>query len=203
MKSFKITVFLIIVFVSVAVIGYPYVQSWMGNHMDKASEIALDRGVYTVGDEIKPGFYDIISQSDHIQFMQRELSKGDKVLGIKLHVDEKVSVQGEGVVQLVPASFDKIESTKGNEYVITHSGFYDIGKQLPEGEYQLSYSSETDSKEQPLVQILAANRDVLHSYYFEKEEQYTIYLKEENTLEVNKFLFTEARNVEIELKMIQ
>ncbi|MBN8194044.1 hypothetical protein JI667_17995 [Bacillus sp. NTK074B] len=203
MKSYKRIVFLIIVSVSVVFTGYPYVQSWMGDHNDKATEIELDRGVYTVGDEIEPGFYDIISQNDHIQFMQRELSKGDKVLGIKLHVDEKISVQGKGAVTLVPASFDKIESTKGNEYVITHSGFYDIGKQLPEGEYQLSYSSETDYKEQPLVQILKPNGDILHSYYFDGEEQYTIHLKEENTLEVNKFLFTEAQNVEVKLKLIQ
>ncbi|MBB3908825.1 hypothetical protein [Anoxybacteroides rupiense] len=202
MNKFKLTIFAFIVGMCSFIIVFPYISDLINNYrtLKNPEVVTIKSGEYIVGDDIQQGIYDVEVISGKVKFMQRELSAKDRVLGVNLHNGEHVQIKGQGKVKLSPANFESIEMSKSGQYEIHHSGFYEIGLQLPEGEYVLSYKGKTD-KEKPFVQILSSNnRNVLHTYDFHNKDIYKIPLKKGNILEINKFLFFESDDIVINLK---
>lgn len=198
MSRIKTIVFILIIVICLSIIGYPYLDNIISKNKDMAKEINLTKGEFVVGKDINQGLYDIEVVDGEVRFMQRELSDRDKILGIKLNTGEKVMIEGEGKVNMSPASFNKINS-KSNKYEINHSGFYKVGLQIPAGKFILSYSGDAE-KENPFIQILSSKREIINTYDFTNEKSYVITLKENEILEVNKFLFYESESLIITLE---
>lgn len=198
MSRIKTIIFILIIVICLSIIGYPYLDNLISKDKDMAKEIKLTKGEFVVGKDINQGLYDIEVVDGEVRFMQRELSKRDKVLGIKLNRGEQVLVEGEGKVNMSPASFNKID-LKSDKYEINHSGFYKVGLQIPAGKFVLRYSGSVE-KEKPFVQILSSNREIINTYDFTNKDSYEITLKENDILEVNKFLFFESNSVIITLE---
>nr|WP_309100365.1 hypothetical protein [Fredinandcohnia onubensis] len=200
MNKFKLTIFILIIAITILFLGYPYVKNMTDNNAP--TTIELVKGNYKVGEDISPGNYDIDVIEGDLTFIQRQLSHNDKILGITLNRGENISLDGEGKVKLTPANFNKLEEIKTNEFHITHSGFYKVDEQLPEGEYLVTYTGLKEENEKPFIQVLSSKKDVLKSYQFEKSDSHTIQVKKDQILEVNKFLFVEAKELTIILKKL-
>lgn len=198
MSRIKTIVFILIIVICLSIIGYPYLDNIISKDKDMAKEINLTKGEFVVGKDINQGLYDIEVVDGEVRFMQRELSDRDKILGIKLNTGEKVIIEGEGKVNMSPASFNKI-NLKSDKYEINHSGFYKVGLQIPAGKFILSYSGNVE-KENPFIQILSSKREIINTYDFTNEKSYVITLKENEILEVNKFLFYESESLIITLE---
>ncbi|MFB1049997.1 hypothetical protein [Paraliobacillus sp. JSM ZJ581] len=198
MNRIKTIVFILIVVIFLSVIGYPYLNNFISKDSNMAKKINVTKGEYVVGKDINQGLYDIEVIGEEVRFMQRQLSDRSKILGIKLNTGEKVMIVGEGKVNMSPASFNKI-NLKSDKYEINHSGFYNVGLQIPAGNFILSYSGNVE-KEKPFVQVLSSKRNIIKTYDFTNKKAYEITLKENEILEVNKFLFYESESLIITLE---
>ncbi|MBU8690440.1 hypothetical protein KM918_24370 [Priestia megaterium] len=207
MTKTKTTIFILIIVACIAIIGYPFVKNLIKNDdplsSNTAEQVTLSKGDNIVGKDLQPGFYDVKASSTKLSFMGIELSENDTLLGQYFDNEEHVIIEGNGNVKLSPAKFNTLSSSKGGKYLIQHSGFYIVGKQIPQGDYKLSYFTKNkktvDTK--PFIQVLPKyGGNPLQTIQFEKKENYDITLKEGNILQVSKNLFEENNNIVVELK---
>ncbi|WNB92536.1 hypothetical protein [Bacillus sp. NEB1478] len=205
MNNFKRVLFISLAVLFIVFIGTPYLLKIIKNQnpalMNSAEQITLKRGDYIVKKDIEPGFYDITALTDNVSFMPFKLSKGDQILGLQLDKNTHVIIEGKGKVKLSPAKFETLKKPE-NEYVIDHSGNYLIGRQIPEGQYKISFNitSNKKIKEMPFIQLLPGyGKDPIKSLTFEKKSTQDIQLQTGNVLEVHKSMMEEYDHVVITL----
>ncbi|RLQ94887.1 hypothetical protein [Falsibacillus albus] len=210
MTKGKKAIFLIIAaagLVSIIMSVYPILMSFFNGgatFVDEASNITIGPDKYIIGKDIDPGVYDVDVLEGRLTFMQRQLSKQDKVLGLRLNKGEHVDVNGKGKIKLSPAGFKQVSMGEDGKYDFPHSGFYQVGKQIPEGEYVIFFTDTGQEKnkdnEKPFVQVLSPKGKILQSYNLKGSGTTTVALKKGQTLEIEKFLFHESTNMIVSLK---
>ncbi|WP_141603786.1 hypothetical protein [Terrilactibacillus laevilacticus] len=205
MNNFKKIVFIIIAGVFVFAFGGSYIINTIKKSnprvLNSAESITLSSGTYTVGKDVKPGFYDIESLNGKIHFSAYVLNKGDKVLNNELYDQSKINVEGKGKVKLSPSKVNAIHLNKG-KYAIIHSGYYIVGKQIPKGSYTLSYSTKDKDNidEKIFVQKLKELRgNPLNVYLFKHKNRYKINLENGNVIQVIKTLKDDQMDIIINL----
>jgi hypothetical protein len=120
-----------------------------------ARSIALTSGeTYPVDNErFKPGYYDLTVASGQMTIQSVHLEKGDHYVGIAFYGGNKVSVSGKGTASLVPAQFKKLPLVN-HRYLIRHqSGYYQAGKEIEAGNYQLKVTNHKKTPFYLFVQI--------------------------------------------------
>lgn len=107
-----------------------------------AKEIILSQGDYKVGKDIKPGYYDIICIDGKISFSNIWMYKKEKLLNQPIEDNTLITIEGQGKLKFIPAKFSPV--SKGHQsYIIQHSGYYLVGKDIPEGFYQFIMSKNS------------------------------------------------------------
>ena len=190
MNKNKKVIFVLLMCVCIASIAYPYLSK-VFNHkqQDSLQQVTLKSGEYKVGEDFPEGRYDIQSTTDKAMFMQKNMSKNDKWMGISLNDGESIPLKGTFI--LIPSEHKLLKTDDMGKFKISNSGYYEIGNQIPAGKYTLTYDSQKSTIEKPLIQVLSKKRSILKGYSFEGAEQYTIELKKDEILEIHKSLFKE------------
>lgn len=89
--------------------------------------------------KIKPGFYDVYALSGEIeQFPVMDITKENHGKNVLITEKTEIRFTKNAQIKLVPSSFDTLS---GSPYVITNSGYYLVGKQLPAGKYEVRYQN--------------------------------------------------------------
>lgn len=208
MNSFKRSLFITLLVFFLIFMGYLLLVKKIKNDnptfMNSAEEITLKQGEYIIGQDLKPGFYDIDSLSDNVSFMPVKLSKGDKIVGQKCEKGTHVYIKGKGTVKLSPAKYKSLAVDNRNEYTILHSGNYIIGKQIPAGKYKITYSNKNkEIIEKPFIQVLPGyGENPLKSIDFRKKDNDVINVQIGDIFEVHKSLTEEYDDVFIKLKSL-
>lgn len=197
------------IFVALAVItllfflvpkGIKYIKNQDPELLNAAESVKLQSGEYTVGEDIKVGIYDMQVTKGSLSYFDTKLSKGDKLVGMELLDDNKIYFEGSGEIELTPAEFTPIKPSDGI-YTIEHSGYYEVGKQIPAGEYSLTYTPDKSSSEKPFIQILPSYADDARAgMQFENQETYDINLAAGEILTVKKTKSEELDDMEILLE---
>ncbi|ACJ35151.1 hypothetical protein [Anoxybacillus flavithermus] len=198
MNKGKLAIFLALFFMCIAAFVFQYTNIFDDN---QPKQIVIQSGDYVVGRNMDEGMYDVIVLNGQVKFMQMKMNEGDRWLAVRLRHGEHVHVSGNGKIRLKPSPLEEIERGGDGIYRIKHSGFYFVGRQIPEGEYILTYVSK-NAQEKPFVQLLSSNRDVIHTYDFQnsKDKYYKVVCKKGQILEVYKNLFAESKHVLVILK---
>ncbi|KFZ42356.1 hypothetical protein CS060_07440 [Anoxybacillus flavithermus] len=198
MNKGKLAIFLSIILLCIAVFTFQYTNIFGDKQL---KQIVIQSGDYVVGRNMGEGIYDVIALNGQVKFMQMKMNEGDRWLAVRLRHGEHVYVEGDGKVRLQPSRFEKIEERGDGIYQIKHSGFYVVGRQIPEGEYIITYLTK-NTEEKPFVQLLSSKRDVIHTYDFQnrKDKYYKVVCKKGQILEVYKNLFAESKHVLVILK---
>jgi hypothetical protein len=208
MSKFKILIFVALVAVFTSVIVVPFIfnsiKSANPTLVNSAKKVILHRGEYSVGKKVKPGFYDIEALSDNVTFNSIKLTKKDKLVAFEMFDKSQIKVKGAGNVKLSPAKFKSLKQNERSEYVIEHSGYYIVGKQIPKGMYELKYHTKNGEKvtKAPFIQVLPKFRESpLSSFQLKENKIYNLNLgKNGNILQVNKTMFEENNEIIISLK---
>jgi len=135
-----------------------------------AEAITLEQieGEYVVGKDFKPGFYDIKANDENgVTFAGYKLRENEEVLALQFWDKNKISIAGQGKVQLIPAKFEKLNK-QGNDYFLAKTGYYMVGEELPEGTYDFILK---DSQE-PLdifIDIRNADGEPVESIQWDKK----------------------------------
>lgn len=176
--------------VCIASITYPYVSNLFTHKgQDSLRKVTLKSGDYKVGKDFPEGQYDVQSTTNDAMFMQKKMSNNDKWMGISFNDGESIPLKGTFI--LTPSKRKPLKTNDTGKYEISNSGYYEIGNQIPAGKYTLTYESQNSMIEKPLIQVLSKKRSILKGYSFEEAKQYTIELKKEEILEIQKSLFIE------------
>ncbi|MBM5597592.1 hypothetical protein D8Y16_10715 [Listeria seeligeri] len=197
------------IFVALAVItllfflvpkGVKYIKNQDPELLNAAESVKLQSGEYTVGEDIKVGIYDMQVTKGSLSYFDTNLSKGDKLVGMELLDDNKIYFEGSGEIELTPAEFTPIKSSDGI-YTIEHSGSYEVGKQIPAGEYSLTYTADKKNSEKPFIQISPSYADDARvDIQFENKDTYDIDLKSGEILTVKKTKSEELDDMDILLE---
>ncbi|MGP7816763.1 hypothetical protein [Niallia sp. 01092] len=90
---------------------------------------------YVVGKDLQPGFYDIKPlNSKEVNFFGWKLSENEELHAIAFRKNNKFHVF-EGQVEMTPSKFQKLKKVK-DYYIISNSGYYEVGNEFPEGRYE-------------------------------------------------------------------
>ncbi|WP_271006343.1 hypothetical protein [Listeria seeligeri] len=166
--------------------GVKYIKNQDPELLNAAESIKLQSGEYTVGEDIKVGIYDMQVTKGSLSYFDTKLSKGDKLVGMELLDDNKIYFEGSGEIELTPAEFTPIKSSD-DIYSVEHSGSYKVGKQIPAGEYSLTYTADKKRSEKPFIQISPSYADDARvDIQFENKDTYDIDLKSGEILTVKK-----------------
>lgn len=158
-------------------------------------QFTLKSGSYEVGQQFDSGAYDVEVVEGSVQFMEKKMLVGTKIINRGLQKNEIVDVDGNGKVMLTKHKIVPLELQGEHEhYHIIHSGDYIAGQHLPQGKYLLSINSAFDNP--PLVQILE-NERILTAYDFLEQKEYEINIAENQILQVHKTLFIEEEGLQI------
>lgn len=180
--------------------GVKYIKNQDPELLNAAENVKLQSGEYTVGEDIKVGIYDMQVTKGSLSYFDTKLSKGDKLVGMELLDDNKIYFEGSGEIELTPAEFTPIKPSDGI-YTIEHSGSYEVGKQIPSGEYSLTYTADKKSSEKPIIQISPSYADDARvDIQFENKDTYDIDLKSGEILTVKKTKSDELDDMEILLE---
>lgn len=192
MNKKKKVVFVLLMCVCIASIVYPYVVD-LFTHKDQNAlqQVKLKSGEYKVGKDFPEGQYDILSATDNAMFMQKNMSKNDKWIGLSFNEGEMIPVKGSFL--LMPSSSKKLKTEANGGFEILNSGYYEIGHQIPAGKYTLTFEQQESIFEKPFIQILSKDRSIIKGYSFKKTKIYQIELKKEEILEIHKSLFKENK----------
>lgn len=202
MDKGKYVIFIIIILLFVFIIGVPYINDLIKSKdalkFNDAESITLNNGNYIVGKDINSGIYDIEVLTQEIEVFGKKLDEGDQLLGFKLSDEEKLIINGKGSVKFIKASFDKLKKNN-KQYIINHSGQYIVGKQIPTGQYKVSYSDPKGeiSKQQPFIQVSKKiGKEIITSFNINNKNQ-TIKLENDNILFIANTMNQEHNYVEI------
>ncbi|MEC0348012.1 hypothetical protein [Peribacillus frigoritolerans] len=202
MDKGKYIIFIIIILLFVFIIGVPYINDLIKSKdalkFNDAESITLNNGNYIVGKDINSGIYDIEVLTQEIEVFGKKLDEGDQLLGFKLSDDEKLIINGKGSVKFIKASFDKLKKNN-KQYIINHSGQYIVGKQIPTGQYKVSYSDPKGeiSKQQPFIQVSKKiGKEIITSFNINNKSQ-MIKLENDNILFIANTMNQEHNYVEI------
>ncbi|PZF91128.1 hypothetical protein C1903_01775 [Listeria ivanovii] len=180
--------------------GVKYIKNQDPELLNAAESVKLQSGEYTVGKDIKVGIYDMQVTKDSLSYFGTKLSKGDKLVGMELLDDNKIYFEGSGDIELTPAEFTPIKPSN-DIYTVEHSGSYEIGKQIPVGEYSLTYIADKNSSEKPFIQISPSYADDARvDIQFENKDTYDITLKSGEILTVKKTKSEELDNMDVLLE---
>ncbi|WP_047980207.1 hypothetical protein [Ornithinibacillus contaminans] len=205
MSRSKVVIFILIAGVFVIFIVSPFLSGFFNRDQikDLAKEQSLAKGDYIAGEDIEPGYYDVVVMEGEVIFNGIQLSNKDKLLGQVIYDNSHTIVDGKGTIKMTPAGFESLSLNNQNEIVIEHSGNYIVGEQIPEGNYLLKYTvvgQDNEEVKKPFIQILNGfEGEIIESYEFEKNDHTKITLKNEQVLEVHKSLFQEYENIIITL----
>ncbi|WP_028977229.1 hypothetical protein [Sporolactobacillus terrae] len=101
----------------------------------------------------KPGYYDLTVTSGQITIQSVRLEKGDHFVGVSFYGGNKVNVSGKGTASLAPAQFKKLPLVN-HRYLIRHqSGYYQAGKEIEAGNYQLKVTNKKGTPFYLFVQV--------------------------------------------------
>lgn len=190
MNKNKKVIFALLMCVCISFITYPYVSNLFTHKgQDSLRKVTLKSGDYKVGEDFPEGQYDVQSTTNDAVFMQKKMSNNDKWMGISFNDGESIPLKGTFI--LTPSKRKPLKTNDTGKYEISNSGYYEIGNQIPAGKYTLTYESQNSMIEKPLIQVLSKKRSILKGYSFEQAKQYTIELKKEEILEIQKSLFIE------------
>jgi hypothetical protein len=155
-----------------------------------AEEVTLSKGLYLVGDKIKPGFYDVFYESGKVSFNGIELSEGDVLLNEQIYSETEVEVEGKGKVRLEPSDFHALKPNDKGQIIINHSAEYVVGTDIPSGTYSFELKgTKQTNKPQVFVQILSSfnTKDSGRTYDFISfNKQQEVKLSKGEFMEVNK-----------------
>ncbi|WP_048627472.1 hypothetical protein [Listeria ivanovii] len=180
--------------------GVKYIKNQDPELLNAAESVKLQSGEYTVGKDIKVGIYDMQVTKGSLSYFGTKLSKGNKLVGMELLDDNKIYFEGSGEIELTPAEFTPIKPSD-DIYTIEYSGSYEIGKQIPVGEYSLTYIADKNSSEKPFIQISPSYADDARvDIQFENKDTYDITLKSEEILTVKKTKSEELDNMDVLLE---
>ncbi|CAM4290311.1 hypothetical protein C1909_09980 [Listeria ivanovii] len=180
--------------------GVKYIKNQDPELLNAAESVKLQSGEYTVGKDIKVGIYDMQVTKGSLSYFGTKLSKGNKLVGMELLDDNKIYFEGSGEIELTPAEFTPIKPSD-DIYTIEHSGSYEIGKQIPVGEYSLTYIADKNSSEKPFIQISPSYADDARvDIQFENKDTYDITLKSGEILTVKKTKSEELDNMDVLLE---
>lgn len=180
--------------------GVKYIKNQDPELLNAAESVKLQSGEYTVGKDIKVGIYDMQVTKGSLSYFGTKLSKGNKLVGMELLDDNKIYFEGSGEIELTPAEFTPIKPSD-DIYTIEHSGSYEIGKQIPVGEYSLTYIADKNSSEKPFIQISPYYADDARvDIQFENKDTYDITLKSGEILTVKKKKSEELDNMDVLLE---
>ncbi|AHI54646.1 hypothetical protein ACP0AK_09680 [Listeria ivanovii] len=180
--------------------GVKYIKNQDPELLNAAESVKLQSGEYTVGKDIKVGIYDMQVTKGSLSYFGTKLSKGNKLVGMELLDDNKIYFEGSGEIELTPAEFTPIKPSD-DIYTIEHSGSYEIGKQIPVGEYSLTYIADKNSSEKPFIQISPYYADDARvDIQFENKDTYDITLKSGEILTVKKTKSEELDNMDVLLE---
>ncbi|MBC2255466.1 hypothetical protein HCB46_08285 [Listeria ivanovii] len=197
------------IFVALAVItllfflvpkGVKYIKNQDPELLNAAESVKLQSGEYTVGEDIKVGIYDMQVTKGSLSYFDTKLSKGDKLVGMELLDDNKIYFEGSGEIELTPAEFTPIKPSD-DVYRVEHSGSYEVSKQIPAGEYSLTYTADKKSSEKPFIQVSPSYADDARvDIQFENKDTYDIDLKSGEILTVKKTKSEELDNMDVLLE---
>lgn len=180
--------------------GVKYIKNQDPELLNAAESVKLQSGEYTVGEDIKVGIYDMQVTKGSLSYFDTKLSKGDKLVGMELLDDNKIYFEGSGEIELTPAEFTPIKSSD-DIYSVEHSGSYEVGKQIPSGEYSLTYTADKKSSEKPFIKISPSYADDARvDIQFENKDTYDIDLKSGEILTVRKTKSEELDDMDILLE---
>ncbi|WP_110928209.1 hypothetical protein [Bacillus massiliglaciei] len=202
MDKGKYVIFILIILLFVFIIGIPYINDLIKSKdalkFNDAESITFNSGNYIVGKDINSGIYDIEVLTQEIEVFGKKLDEGDQLLGFKLSDEEKLIINGKGSVKFIKASFDKLKKNN-KQYIINHSGQYIVGKQIPTGQYKVSYSDPKGeiSKQQPFIQVSKKmGKEIITSFNINNKNQ-TVKLENDNILFIANTMNQEHNYVEI------
>lgn len=131
--------------VAIFVLGFAF-MSWKNprNHPEKVSGKAETLVNETSGEKkikIKTaGYYDLTAiKSDDLVAGREFPLVGQTNVGQFFKKNQEVTLSPNSEVEMVPSKFEKIEVEDGG-IKLQNSGAYLIGKQFPEGDYEVSFS---------------------------------------------------------------
>lgn len=191
-------VFLILLAVTILVAAAPIIEKRLAKE-DLVEEAVLQQGEYKVGEDVPEGSYDVTFSGSSI-FQGKEFGRQDEVKAIPFLEGELLYVEGEGKVHLTPARFEKLQLMNGQRYSITHSGFYQVGRQLGAGSYILHFNGDKEKDGAAFAQIFDAEKTVLETYSFQDKAEHTVELEEGTFLQIEKNPLKENNGLEIILE---
>lgn len=194
----KRRVFLILLAVTILVVAAPIVEKRLVKE-EMAEEALLQQGEYKVGEDVPEGNYDVTFSGSPI-FQGKEFGQQDEVNAMPFLEGELLYVEGEGKVHLAPARFEKLQLMDGQRYSITHSGFYQVGRQLGAGSYILRFNGDKEKVGAAFAQIIDAEKTVLETYSFQDKAEHPVELEEGMLLQIEKNPLKENNGLEIILE---
>ncbi len=187
MDRSKYIIFGVIILIPLLVIVYPLIHDSINkNSTSIITTITLPKGEYVAGKDLDTGYFDIEALNNNVSFNSVPLNKGEYILGEKFEKSEHIIISGSGKIKLTKAKFAPLKKDNG-VYKILYNGFYQSGKQLPEGIYELRRQTENTTT-QPYVQILSEKGDIVKAYQINSHVTYQIELKKYSVLEVRDIL---------------
>ncbi|MFD2616031.1 hypothetical protein [Terrilactibacillus laevilacticus] len=139
--------FLIIVFIGV--FSYHYVIERFAvssltrtEGRNPAHQKILGSGNYVVGKGIDQGYYDIQVIEGNLVVSGDELEANNTLHAIPYWNNNKIWITGKGKVEFSPSSFSRLKK-EDDHYIISESGYYVVGSEIPSGKYQIILTDST------------------------------------------------------------
>ena len=104
-----------------------------------ASYKVLQSQKIIVGKDIDQGYYDIKSLDKESEFFGDKMHKNDVLHAVPFHMNENFSIKGK--LEFKPSEFEEVEK-KGQKIIIKDPGYYEVGTEIPAGNYVLSGTSD-------------------------------------------------------------
>ena len=163
MRKNKVAFLMLIMIGALLVVSYPTISKKFSHAKDFQNSLELSEGDYIVGKDFPTGTYDFVVTDDRVEILGWELFKNQQVVGMSLSNDNVLSISGSGKVRMEKADFAKIPQEE-NQYVFSDVGWYQIGKQIPAGSYQVKYLTSMKAfEEAPYVQTSKKNDSIITS----------------------------------------
>lgn len=117
----------------------------MRNTKDNATEELRLKGpkTYTVGDEIEEGYYDIVAENIVIT-NAFDIGKNQKILNYVFRKDNKIVLDADSEVLLIPSEFKPITFHDGVAILKNTTGDFYAGKEIKPGAYRIELDTDND-----------------------------------------------------------
>lgn len=194
----KKIVFFVLLFVAVTLFFLPILKENLLKQKVKEG-ITVTGGEYEVGKDIPRGAFDF-KVTGNLVVQGKSFGNGSHFKAMPLQEGEIISVEGKGNLHMEPAQYKKLSTAKGRKYVIVDSGYYLIGKQIPPGDYLITYEGEGELDKVPFVQTIDNDSNILKTFDFKNGRQISVKLHNNTVLQIEKTMMEEVADLKVILE---